>query len=659
MSRDLRVQLIAGVLMIAALLFSGAMATRVAASSGQYKLTAMDSAEEGDPPQVGLGIAMGAFRGLFVNMLWMRANDLKEEGKYYEAMELARAITRLQPRFSQVWVFHAWNMSYNISVTTQTEEERWQWVNAGIRLLRNEGVVYNPNDMLIHKELAWIFLHKIGGYTDDSNGYYKRMLAEEWTEVLGHPPAPTPEIIRSRDAAIDAYVAWLREIADAPDTLQAAIRAEPSIQTLLDRMDAAGARPERRRTLAFIASHDAIKGSGNEALFRSGMSERELAVYAIADDPELAAAWKALLAHFRKRTLIDDYNMEPERMIRYTVKYGPIDWRLPAAHALYWAARGVEQGIDRVSAANEKDFDFTNTDRMVIQAVQELYRAGELYYGFLDFKRGDYAFWDAIPNLHYFESYGAILGELASRNPFEGSELGSRAYGFYQAGYENFLKDGVRFYYRRGQRAEAEEILRLYRTWPFRGLNQTSDQRAREERMTLDDWITTQYADQRWSSPYVAQSEIGGSLQGAFAALLVGDQEMFNAQFQYAAMFHAKYFETQAVRDTAAAQEYWRVAQVEPDFRFLVGSAFARFMNMVEFEYAERVYRMAPNDLKQFAYDFLQNRYRQSLDQAATDLGTPDFNTRFPEPQRMDEFRAWYVDLMTQRSQEGFSAEQR
>src|SRR5207253_542677 len=83
---------------------------------------------EGQPPQVAVGIAMGAFRGLFVNILWIRANQLKEDGRYHESMDLARAITQLQPRFPQVWVFHAWNMAYNISVATQTPDERWRWV---------------------------------------------------------------------------------------------------------------------------------------------------------------------------------------------------------------------------------------------------------------------------------------------------------------------------------------------------------------------------------------------------------------------------------------------------------------------------------------------------------------------------------------------------
>ena len=77
-------------------------------------------------------------------------------------------------------------------MATETPEERWQWVDSGIRLLRDEGIPQNPNDMLMHKELAWIFLHKVQGVTDDANQYYKRKIAEEWTVALGPPPPPGP-----------------------------------------------------------------------------------------------------------------------------------------------------------------------------------------------------------------------------------------------------------------------------------------------------------------------------------------------------------------------------------------------------------------------------------------------------------------------------------
>jgi len=163
--------------MIGFLAGSGVLSVRMTSVAGRAKLSYTDRAEEGQPPEVALGIAMGAFRGIFVNFLWMRANDLKQEGKFYEINDLVEAITRLQPRFSRVWVFHAWNMAYNISVSTQTRGERWEWVQKGVRLLRDRGIAQNPNDLLLHRELAWIFLHKIQGVTDDANRFYKNQMA--------------------------------------------------------------------------------------------------------------------------------------------------------------------------------------------------------------------------------------------------------------------------------------------------------------------------------------------------------------------------------------------------------------------------------------------------------------------------------------------------
>ena len=191
-------RLVAILLIVLSLAGSVYMVPAIAASAGRHKITITERAEDSDPPEVSLGIAMGAFRGLFVNILWMRANDMKEAGLFHEAIELANTITKLQPRFPRVWVFHAWNLAYNISVETQTPEERYQWVLAGVRLLRDEAIPANPTDIMLHKELAWILLHKIGGYTDDANRFYKREWAAEWTVVVGVPPGP----IRTRGTAI-------------------------------------------------------------------------------------------------------------------------------------------------------------------------------------------------------------------------------------------------------------------------------------------------------------------------------------------------------------------------------------------------------------------------------------------------------------------------
>src|SRR5262245_34590175 len=159
-------------------------------------LTRIEPLDNAPPVLAFTTLALGGFRGLISNALWIRASDLQDEDKFFEAMQLADWITKLEPHFAQVWVHQAWNMAYNISVKfkeTPTENpempkqypDRWRWVRAGIELLRDEGLKYNPDDVLIHQQLAWLFQHKMGANLDDANMYYKQMWANEMASVFG------------------------------------------------------------------------------------------------------------------------------------------------------------------------------------------------------------------------------------------------------------------------------------------------------------------------------------------------------------------------------------------------------------------------------------------------------------------------------------------
>ena len=107
-------------------------------------------------------LALGGFRGLAVDYFWIRAEMLRQDGRYYEANQLANWICKLQPRFVRVWSFHAWNLAYNMSVLTQTFKERWNWVYNGIKLLRDEGIRYNPKAVSLYRELGWHLLPQDG-----------------------------------------------------------------------------------------------------------------------------------------------------------------------------------------------------------------------------------------------------------------------------------------------------------------------------------------------------------------------------------------------------------------------------------------------------------------------------------------------------------------
>ena len=222
MSRDRLIQAMALVVMLVSTTVCGALLPSLIDLSEEHSLRYTDVSVEGAPPFVALGTTIGALRGIIVDYLWIKVNIMQQKGLFYEVMADADLITKLQPRFAAVWAFHGHNMAYNISVATHTEEERWEWVKSGIRLVRNEGLRHNPQDLVLHKELAFWYAHKIEGVSDDAHLYYKREFGREWHFLLGVPPDDYQERIE-----------WVEVVANAPETLEAAERRTPGVMALV------------------------------------------------------------------------------------------------------------------------------------------------------------------------------------------------------------------------------------------------------------------------------------------------------------------------------------------------------------------------------------------------------------------------------------------
>ncbi len=152
-------------------------------------LSAMPSLQ-GVPPEIIFATtALGAFRGLLVDALWLRATSMRDRGEFFELVQLSDWIGKLEPRMPKIWSFNAWNLAYNISVELPTSAERWNWVNQGMKVLKEKGIPYNPKCADLYEELSWIIYHKIGQYTDDHNNYYKLRLADEIDRVMGSKSA--------------------------------------------------------------------------------------------------------------------------------------------------------------------------------------------------------------------------------------------------------------------------------------------------------------------------------------------------------------------------------------------------------------------------------------------------------------------------------------
>jgi len=631
MRSDLRTQLVAACLLVGSVVAAGFLAPAVAAQAGRAQLTYTDRVEEGDPPEIALGIALGAFRGLFVNILWFRAEHMKQEGKFYEAIQLSRTITRLQPRFPRVWSFLAWNMAYNISVATHTADERWQWVKAGIELLRDEGIPRNPNDPLLQKELGWIYFHKIQGFSDDANQYYKRALAREWTIVLGPPPAIEADTAAGR---LEQRENMLKSVINAPDTLDEVFTKAPVAKELVGRIEKeAGLKLDfellRLFTLRIMFDYSGMRDVGG---FELAEGSRNVALDKIMRDERYGPAWQTLIPYVRKQVLVHTYHMEPERMLRYTTIYGPLDWRHASAHAVYWSTRGLEEAMRRV---NVEDFDLTNTDRTIMGALQDLYRWGTINY---DIINDSYV---QMLNLDYVDVYGRVFENIivpranrrGSITTIKGVEREDRAFRQMGMGYINFLRDVVRIYYRMGDRANAEKYFERLRTW--KGINYNED--PEELGLPLDEFIKADF-EERLTSPAFASTEIVASLQDAFTrGLLRNNRDIFLKDRRYAYDVHQRYQKRQNSRTTADVQAN-RTNFIPPIFldaevgvlyevlmRFTVGSQLSFPIE------ASQIYQRSPLPTARGVYDHLAETLRPRI---------KEFDRWFPEPPGMKEYRA-------------------
>ncbi len=275
-------------------------------------------------PEPGLGVpadirlletALGSFRGWLIDILWLRAGQLEQEGRVHESMQLSRWITRLQPNFPQVWSYQAWQLAFNLSLSAKSPEERWLWIEAGISLLRDEGIPINREAWKLYNDLAYIYWFKLGNDSvDEHREYFWRRVAAEWDQVLGPPVGDE----------IAERVAWLEPIAAAPRERDAFFASRPElaeeraqIEKFLD-----------DEPLAFLAQAS-----------RAERGDAELAGW--LEDPELGGARRALLAFARAEVLREHYRMDPQLMVDLTREFGPIDWRHPGAHAMYWGAEGA------------------------------------------------------------------------------------------------------------------------------------------------------------------------------------------------------------------------------------------------------------------------------------------------------------------------------
>jgi len=625
--RDRLIQF-ACVLIAAGALFGGSrLLPEILRISDEKSLRYTDVSVEGAPPIVAIGTAIGALRGLIVDYLWIKTNIMKEKGLFFEAMADAALITKLQPRFGDVWGFHGHNMTYNISVMTDTPEERWEWVRAGFNLIRDEGLRYNPNDLILHKELAFMMAHKLDGVADDAHLYYKREFAREWQLLLGVPPLSFADRIQ-----------WLATIKDAPSTIDELEVREPSVKLLLEelRSNLAGfdARFQFRLDKDFLMNlgrWEAVQTSryakllGLEATFKRN-DPVYLALDTVLSKPESREALAKFLPFLRRKVLLDALNMDPALMWEYTRDFGPFDWRHPQSHAFYWSQKGTTTAAKR-SEAPDDIYKVLNNDRVNIQAMQALARTGLMGYDVFSSDNPT-----RLNDPRWIKAIDRYFGDLYRKHYGTRGGGGDTFCDFYQ----NYMTQAVRELYRFGDIEGAQEILnKLDNLFGRGGLVPNNKYEA-----PLEVFVRNATYGEYALAPDVARSDVYASLQRGFREGLLLDRPKVLEEALKFSRDLIDYFQSSQIADFVNKFGERRMAALIGDLRTSVRDVFANVLVDPSQPLMDRltIYNRAGEAERRMVYDLVRGPMEAEYSLDPISQMVP-FAQVLPEPPGMEEHR--------------------
>ena len=468
-------------------------------------------------------MAPGGLRAPIVSYLCIRAEDLKNDGRYYEAMQLADLICNLVPNFSGVWGFHGWNMAYNISVQTHTPEERWRWVYGGVELLRDRGIPQNPKSLNLYRELGWIFYHKMGHYMDEMHVSYKSRLAAKMQRLLAAPPYGTTK------ETLDAF----RPIWQAPIDREPARQGQQDVRKdLLQNVIADPAAQEFARLLkeADVEIGWQLLDAYNRCSLDEAVevvrwapprleTDRDRQLSSLINSEKHKEARQKLLAFVRAQILWNVYRMDPDWMMQLMDKFGPIDWRLPMAHALYWTTYGLHV----CEAAELGDINSLNTDRIVLNALKSMTWRGRLMYmenpgnpemPFITWS-SDWRF--IVSTQQEF----ILMGQATSKargTEFKDSQLAT--------GHVNYLAQAIQMLYVGYRRQKAAELLDY--------IKKTYEPDGPEWSLDLEEFVIDRFNRDSQPTQDAAYANITSALRTAFVLRALGDVDGYRQSISFA-----------------------------------------------------------------------------------------------------------------------------
>jgi len=270
------------------------------------------------------------------------------------------------------FLMYAWDVGYNLATNVASAADRWQLLQAAITKLRDEGLTDYPDDLMIHRELAWFFMQRLALRKPSAN--------EAPTRADGLTPDPEQALYRHQ---------W-------------ALRMEE--------------------------------------VFPSGR----------LDSNNLTSTTAAVKQ--RAQSLKQEFKLDPALVVEIDARYGPLDWRLPEAHGIYWAEHGLKAASRNPDAVEQADVE--SLRQLIQQCLALSFLHGRLLSppSAADMQLG--------PNLEVVPKLNALYQEQLKR-------ADTRMREHIAVGHRNFLLKAVLALHKHGREAEAKEWFALLaKTYP-------------------------------------------------------------------------------------------------------------------------------------------------------------------------------------------------
>jgi hypothetical protein len=209
----------------------------------------------------------------------------------------------------------------------------------------------------------------------------------------------------------------------------------------------------------------------------------------------------------RARILREKYKLDPEHMREVDEEYGPLEWRLPEAHSVYWATLGLKKA---------KRKDLITLRRTIYQPLQLAFRRGRL----IETDTPDGRRVQFGPNLAMIPRANKAYEKMMEEDAEYREHI--------KVGHRNFLKDAVYFLYVHNRLTEAQQwfdyLLKKYPDALVDDSRRADGAPVPIAGMTLDDYAVARATEVAGDTSNERTTNLlEGFLVSAFYSLAIGD----------------------------------------------------------------------------------------------------------------------------------------